>query len=159
MPSMRNLVVENIVNIFSTPNNPLIQPYVRVTREPLCEGDISKLRYGEAIMYVIEGEESKTKQFSATAASLEIIVEVYYKPTLAEKDKNFPRISYKMNEILAEVIKTVMENKQFNATALNTVEISNRIDIDGLYSETVNLEAIFLVTYRHGVKDPSVNMN
>lgn len=150
----------NFVEIFKTPSTPLEQPYRIVSREAVCEGDIKQLRPGEAIMYIKEGEEMKvTRQFNSTVAQLEVIIEVFYKTTQSETNRQAPSIAKKLNFILAEIIKVVMSDRQRGGFALNTEELSNGLDIDGYFDQTVGLDCVFTVTYRHGITDPTIIMN
>lgn len=157
---IRDKIVENLVSLFKTPKSPLEQQYRIVSREAVCEGDINQLRPGEAILYIKEGDEVKvTRQFNSTVAQLEIIFEVIYKTTQQQSNKLDPTIAKKLNYILAEIIKVVMEDRQRDNNALNTEEVSNAIDIEGYFDQTVGLDCVFTVTYRHGTTDPTKLMN
>jgi hypothetical protein len=122
----------------------------------MCEGMIKTLRPGEAAITVMEGTESKSQiTLSSTTAELPVTIEVYYKTRSEDRDWKTRNLSSKLNNILADVIKLMLSDRQSANNSLNIYEISNTLDIDGIYDDTVGLEATFLVQYRHKVTDPT----
>lgn len=159
MTTVRNDIVNNIADRYlniSTLFPSLTYQYRFVTREPMCEGMIGSLRQGELALSIREDDEIKgPQQLSSTVANLSLTVEVYYKTTSSDRDWKTRNISNKLNVMLAEVIKIMLSDRQCGNNALNIYEISNRLDIDGIYDDTVGLEATFSVQYRHAITDPT----
>lgn len=157
--TIRNDILNNIANRFTSisTNFPTVtQQYRYVTREPMCDGMIKNLRPGEAALVIMEGTETKTPiSLSSTTAELPMTIEVYYKTTNQDRDWKTRNLSSKLNTILAEVIKIVLSDRQSGNNSLNIYEISNTLDVDGIYDDTVGLETTFLVQYRHRVTDPT----
>lgn len=157
--TIRNDILNNIAERFEQAQSlfPLVtQGYRYVTREPMCEGMIKNLRPGESALVIMEGTETKTQlSLSSTNAELPMTIEVYYKTTTQDRDWKTRNLSGKLNTILAEVIKIVLSDRQCGNNSLNVYEISNTLDVDGIYDDTVGLETTFLVQYRHRVTDPT----
>lgn len=147
--SMRNTLVEYIVaKIQAMDDSTYTQSYRIVTRDPISQEHLTKLQAGEAVVGVYEGDEDKEYLFSHTNVKLEIIIEFYYKPKLSEVKAT------ELNRILADLIKVMRVDYSQGGNAVRTDEISNNIDIDGIYDKIVNGSIKFEVLYRHGVYDP-----
>lgn len=157
--TLRNDIIDNIADRFTNISSlfpTVTQQYRYVTREPMCEGMIKALRPGEAALVLMEGTETKTQiSLSSTNAELPLSIEVYYKTTNQDRDWKTRNLSAKLNTILAEIVKIVLSDRQCGNNSLNVYEISNTLDVDGIYDDTVGLETTFLVQYRHRVTDPT----
>lgn len=157
--TLRNDILDNIVERFDNidvvlPTN--TQKYKFVTREPMCEGMINALRPGEAAISLFEGEETNIQNnISTTTKDLTIVVELYYKTRPSDRDWKTRKISEKLNNLLAEVIKIVLSDRQCGNKSLNIYEVSNTLDVEGIYDDTVGLTATFSVHYRHALVDPT----
>lgn len=159
MTTRRNLVCENIVSRFT---NILVdypwatQAYRYVTREVACQGMINNLRPGEAVLTISEGTETSAyNQLSTTTKDLPITIEVHYKLRQSEQDWKTRTISNKLNNILGEVQKIMLLDQQCGNTALQLFEISNTLDTEGIFEDTVGFEVTFTVQYRHTRTDPT----
>lgn len=152
MASRRNRVVDNLIATLKAANGNKYE-YRVVTRDPICEATVTKARPGEVLLGVYEINESKDYSFGYTTAMLEVIIEFYYK--VKAEDNQEKQVTYVLNEILAQIIKDVMTDRQRGGEALNTEEVSNSLDIDGIYDKLVNGSATFTITYRHRISDPT----
>lgn len=157
--TVRNNICENLISRFINASiiDPAIsQRYKYCTREAMCQGMIDSILPGEAAISLFEGSETKNiRQFNSTDCDLPLTFEVYYKTKQSERDWKTRQISSKLNTILGEVIRLVLYDPQCENNALNIYEESNRIDIDGIYDDTVGLEVTFVVKYRHLINDPT----
>jgi hypothetical protein len=159
--SLRNDIVDNIADRYiSYPaQNGNFNSYRYVTREPMCDGMIKNLRPGESAISIFEGTETKgSSTMTTTNAELPITIEVYYKTTSSDRDMKTRKISSKLNKILAEVVKIMLSDRQCGNNSLNIYELSNTLDVDGIYDDTVGLEATFSVQYRHLITDPTTRV-
>lgn len=150
----RNELVDYIINRIQTiplddPLDVYTQDYRFVTRDPIDVGIAQKLQAGEAAVGVYDTAEEKQREFGSTRASLTIVVEFYYRPKTGQSKATY------LNIILAELTKRVMTDYSQGSLALNTEEVGNDLDIDGIYDRIVNGSITFEVTYRHGTFDPT----
>ncbi len=159
MDTVRNIICDNIINRFVKPTIDYpwsSQDYKYSTREPMCQGMIDSLRPGEAAIVLHEGTESVSyKQLSCTTKELPVTLELYYKTRPSERHWETRKISGKLNSLLGEVLKIVLSDPQCENNALKIDEISNTLDVDGIYDDTIGFEATFLVQYRHAIADPT----
>ena len=154
--TLRNDILNNLVDRIT--DIPVIK-HRYVTREPMCDGMINALQAGESAVVVTEGEEfADTQNFSATTKSLQVTVELYYKTKKSEQDWKTRALSTKLNEMLADTIKIIMSDRQCAQNALNTYEVSNTIDVDGIYDNCVGLTVTIEIQYRHKPDDPTVKL-
>lgn len=123
--------------------------YRFVTRDPIGTENIGKLNLGEVAVGVYDTAEEKDRLFGATNATVTVIVEFYYKPKPSEGK------SSSLNIILAEITKALMVDQTLSNTALRLEDVSNNIDIDGIYDKIINGSITFQVMYRHGLFDPT----
>lgn len=150
----RNELVDYIVNRIKTiPLGDIDDVYTHqyrdVIRDPIDLAQIQKLQVGEAMVGVYDTSEEKKREFGSTRATLTIVVEFYYRPKVNQSKAEY------LNRILAELTKRVMTDYSQGSLALNTEEVGNDIDIDGIYDRIVNGSITFEVTYRHGTFDPT----
>jgi hypothetical protein len=76
----------------------------------------------------------------ATNATMTVIVEFYYKPKLDDIKSEM------LNVLLAEITKVLMLDQTISGTAINIEDISNNVDIDGIYDKIINGSITFHVT-------------
>ncbi len=62
-----------------------------------------------------------------------------------------------LNTLLSELTKALCEDQTTSNTTLKIEDVSNSIDIDGIYDKIINGSITFQVTYRHGLFDPTSN--
>jgi hypothetical protein len=60
-----------------------------------------------------------------------------------------------LNRCLSNLQKLFLSDLSQGGYAINTQEVSNEIDIDGIYDKIVNGSIRLTVTYRHGFYDPN----
>lgn len=126
--------------------------YRFITRDPIGTENIGKLNLGEIAVGVYDTAEEKERLFGATNATVTVIVEFYYKPKSVDGKSSI------LNIILAEVTKALMVDQTVSNTALRLEDVSNNIDIDGIYDKIINGSITFQVMYRHGLFDPTKNI-
>jgi hypothetical protein len=124
-------------------------PYRFVTRDPIGHENIGKMVPGQAAVGVYDTAEEKFRNFGSTNAILTVVLEFYYMPKTGQGK------SEKLNMILAELTKAICADQSLNGTALTVQDVSNNLDIDGIYDKIVNGSITFQVTYRHGLFDPT----
>lgn len=125
------------------------QEYRFVTRDPIDVSITSKLAHGEACVGVYDVEEDKVRGFGYTTSTLTVILEFYYKPKIGEVKAE------KLNIILADLIKGILSDYTLDNLAINSEDVANSVDIDGIYDKIVNGSITFNVQYRHGTFDPT----
>lgn len=154
--SRRNDIAEYIKDsiasiVTGAPDN-YTQTYREVTRDPIDNSIVAKLQPGEACVGVYDTEEEKTRNFNSTNSKLTVVVEFYYKPKIGQTKAE------ELNRILAELTKRVAVDYSQGGLALNTEEVGNDLDIDGIYDKIINGSITFEVTYRHGLFDPTKDL-
>jgi hypothetical protein len=123
--------------------------YRFVTSDPLGAENIGKLSVGQAGVGVYDTHEEKRRLMGFTNATLTVVVEFYYLPKVGQAKADM------LNQILAELTKALTADQTLNGTALMIEDVSNSIDIDGIYDRIINGSITFHVTYRHGLFDPT----
>lgn len=153
MAYRRNDVIEAMVdkirNIEANTPSGYSMSYRFVTRDPIGHENIGKLSPGQAMVGIYDISEEKERNFGSTNSTITVIVEFYYMPKVGQSK------SEKLNIILAELTKALMEDQSLNNTALKLEDVANSIDIDGIYDKIVNGSITFQVIYRHGLFDPT----
>lgn len=148
----RNEIADNIVTNLETIEAGVDDYTISfrfVTRDPVDISLCNKLAPGEILAGVYDTDEEKSREFGSTRSHLKVVVEFYYRPKVGQSKAS------ELNRILAETTKRVMLDYQQNGLALNTEEVSNDLDIDGIYDKIINGSITFEVTYRHGTFDPT----
>lgn len=125
------------------------QDFRRVTRDPIANEHLSDLKAGEAVAGIYEIGEDKTRLFNQTECNLHIVVEFYYKSKMGEVKATA------LNRCMSNLQKLFLSDLSQGGYAINTQEVSNEIDIDGIYDKIVNGSIRLTVTYRHGFYDPN----
>ena len=125
------------------------QAFRIVTRDPIANEHLANLKPGEAVAGVYEVGEEKTRLFNQTECNLHIVLEFYYKTKMGENKASA------LNRCMAVLEKLVLSDISQGGYAINTQEVSNEIDIDGIYDKIVNGSIRLTVTYRHGFYDPN----
>lgn len=143
-----NYIVERI-NTIEKDIDSYTQSYREVTRDPIDVSLCGKLNPGEAVVGVYDTTEEKTREFGSTRSNLTVIVEFYYRPKIGATKAS------ELNRLLAELTRRVMTDYSQGGLALNTIELANDLDIDGIYDKIINGSITFEVTYRHGTFDPT----
>lgn len=149
--SRRNELTDHIVNTIKevTEGTEFTQEYRFVTRDPIDIGLCNKLAFGECAVGVYDTDEQKERGFGYTNSTLTVVVEFYYRPKVGQTK------AAELNRILAELIKAVLSDYTQGGLALNSQDVSNDIDIDGIYDKIINGSITFEVMYRHGTFDPT----
>jgi len=145
---LANYIVESI-NTIEADVDDYTQGYRFVIRDPVDNLVIQKLAPGEAMAGVYDTGEEKNREFGSTRSKLTIVVEFYYRPKIGASKAD------ELNRLLAELTKRVMIDYTQGGLALNTEEVGNDLDIDGIYDKIINGSITFEVTYRHGTFDPT----
>lgn len=120
-----------------------------VTRDPIGHENVDKLGFQESLVGVYDINEEKERSMNFTNARLTVVVEFYYKPKVGESKAKA------LNILLAEITKALMLDQTINNTAIIIEDVSNNIDIDGIYDKIINGSITFQVLYRHGRYDPT----
>ena len=147
----RDLVVEAICNKVKAivVDSDYTLQYRFVTRDPMGIENVGKLKPGEAGVGVYDINEDKQRQFGLTTSTLTVVIEFYYSHKIGEVR------SQKLNKILAELTRAITMDQTLNNTAIQVEDVSNNIDIDGIYDKIINGSITFHVKYRHGIFDPT----
>lgn len=143
-----NHIVENIKSVEKDVDS-YTQSYRSVFRDPIDVTACTKLAVGEALVGVYDTAEEKSREMGSTRSRLTVVVEFYYKPKVGQSKAE------ELNRILAELTRRVMVDYQQGGLALNTEELANDLDIDGIYDKIINGSITFEITYRHGLFDPT----
>jgi hypothetical protein len=152
MSTLRNTLVDYIVDKISAMNTPdYTQGYRDVTRDPISQEHITKLAPGEACVGVYDIDEEKHISFSNSTCQLQLVLEFYYKPKVGQSK------SRELNRLMGDLEACMRIDYGQGGNAINTIVLSNSIDIDGIYDKIINGSIKFEVTYRHGVYDPRIN--
>lgn len=145
----RDALVEYIVaKIAAMDTVEYSQGYRVVTRDPISHDHGTKLQPGEAMVGVYDVGEEKTVLSSVTNCQLEVIIEFYYKPKLGSVKAS------DLNRLMGDLIYCMRRDYTQGGHAINTTELSNSIDIDGIFDKIINGSIKFEVQYRHGVFNP-----
>lgn len=145
----RDALVEYIVEKIKAMSVPeYTQGYRVVTRDPIAHEHGTKIQPGEAIIGVYDVGEEKTIMSSATNCQLEVVLEFYYKPKLGSSK------SSDLNRLMGDLQYCMRKDYNQGGYAINTTEVSNNIDIDGIFDKIINGSIKFEVQYRHGVFNP-----
>lgn len=151
MAYRRNEVVDAMVTAIETiaVGSEYSIAYRKVTRDPIANEHVDKLTGGEVMAGVYDIGEEKERNFGSTTANLTVVVEFYYKSKIGEGK------SSRLNIILAELTKALTADQSLDGTSLMITDVSNNIDIDGIYDKIINGSITFHVKYRHGNFDPT----
>lgn len=122
-----------------------------ITRDPMGVENIGKLKPGESGVGIYDIDEEKTRNFGYTDATMTVVVEFYYMPKLGQTKSEL------LNVLLAEVIKALVTDQSLFNTSIKITDVSNNLDIDGIYDKIINGSITFHVTYRHALFDPTSN--
>lgn len=149
--SRRNELVNKIVDVVKSlkVEDGYKYEYRFVTRDPMDVSTANKLNFGEACVGVYDVEEEKERGFGYTNSTLTVVVEFYYKPKVGDVKAE------KLNIILADLIKGILSDYTLGNLAINSQDVANSVDIDGIYDKIVNGSITFNIQYRHGTFDPT----